>query len=47
MKFISKALSTKLKNVFPSLISANQTAYIKIRFIVENSWLISDILEMT
>ena len=30
MKTISKALSTRIKNVLPFLIFSNQTAYVKI-----------------
>lgn len=32
IKILSKAISTKLKTVFPTLISSQQTAYIKNRF---------------
>ena len=43
---ISKALSERLKNVISSLISTQQTAYIKSRFIREGGRLISDIVNM-
>ena len=37
----------RLKKVFPSLISKNQTAYVKGRFISEGGRLFSDILEIS
>ena len=40
-KFISKVLAERLKNVLPSLISSDQTAYVKGRFIREDGRLIS------
>ena len=43
-KIISKVLSTGIKGVLPYLISSNQTAYVKNRFISESGRLISDIL---
>ena len=46
MKIISKVLSAKIKNVLPFLISSNQTAYIKNRFISESGRVISDILQI-
>ena len=46
MKIIKKVLSTRIKNVLPFLISSNQTAYVKNRFISESGRVISDILEM-
>ena len=46
LKIISKAIAAKLKNVMPSIISSNQTAYVKNRFIGENGRLISDIIEI-
>ena len=46
MKIISKVLSTRIKNVLPFLISSNQTAYVKNRFISESGRVISDILEI-
>ena len=45
-KIISKALSEKMKEVLPSLISYEQTAYIKNRFIGESGRLISDIIDI-
>ena len=39
---MSKAISNKLKAVFPTLISLQQTAYVKTRFTGENCRLISD-----
>ena len=47
MKVISKVLSTRIENVLPFLLSSNQTAYIKNRFISESGREISDILEIT
>ena len=46
MKTVSKALSERLKNVLSSLISTQQTAYIKNRFIGEGGRLISDIVNI-
>ena len=46
-KHISKVLVERLKNVLPSLISKNQTAYVKWRFISEGIKLISDVLEIS
>ena len=45
-KIISKALSEKLKEVLPDLISSQQTAYVKNRHIGESRRLIPDILEI-
>ena len=45
-KLISKILAGRLKNVLLSLISSDQTAYVKGRFISEDSRLISDVLEI-
>ena len=47
MKIISKVLSKRIKGVSPYLISSNQTAYVKNRFISESGRVISDILELT
>ena len=47
MKIISKVLSTRIKNVLPFLISSNQTAYFKNRFVGKSGRVISDILEIT
>ena len=44
MRIISKVLSTRIKGVLPYLISSNQTAYVKNRFITESGRLILDIL---
>ena len=46
-KIISKALSKRLKNVLPSLISDNQTAYVDERFISQGGRLIADVLQTT
>ena len=45
-KLISKVLAERLKNVLPSLIFSDQTAYVKGRFISEGGRLISDVLEI-
>ena len=47
MKIISKVLSATTKNVLPFLISLNQLAYVKNRFISETGRVISDILEIS
>ena len=47
VKIISKALSKRLKNVVPSLISDNQSAYVDGRFISEGGRLIADVLQIT
>ena len=47
VKIISKALSKRLKNVLPSLISDNQSAYVDGRFISEGGRLIADVLQIT
>ena len=46
LKIISKALSEKLKKVLLDLISSQQTAYVKNRYIGECGRLISDIIEI-
>ena len=46
-KLISKGLAERLKKILPSLISKNQTAYVKGRFISEGGRLIFDILEIS
>ena len=46
-KIISKALASRLKEVLPDIISHDQTAYVRGRFIGESTRLISDILEFT
>ena len=43
-ELISKVLPESLKNVLPSLISSDETAYVKGRFISEGGRLISDVL---
>ena len=42
---ISKTLATLLKDVLPHLISSNQTAYVKNRYICESGRLIYEVLE--
>ena len=46
-KIISKGLANRLKDTLPDIISHDQTAYVKGRFIGESTRLISDILEVT
>ena len=46
-KILSKAISNKLNVTLPTLISWQQTAYVKNRFIGESSRLISDIIEIS
>ena len=43
---LSKAISNKLKALLPTLISSQQTAYIKNKFIGESRSLISDVIEI-
>ena len=45
-KLISKVLAERLKNVLPSSILSDQTAYVKGRFISEGGRLISDVFEI-
>ena len=45
-KLISKVFASRLKNLLPCLISSDQTAYVKGRFISEGGRLISDAIEM-
>ena len=47
VKIISKALSKRLKNVLPSLVSDNQSAYVDGRFTSEGRRLIADVLQTT
>ena len=47
MKLISKSRANQLQDVMPNLVSENQSAYVKNRFISEGGKLISDILEIT
>ena len=44
-KISSKAISNKLKTVLPTLISPQQTAYVKNSFFGESGRLVSDIIE--
>ena len=46
-KIISKAISEKLKEVLPDLISSQQTTYVKNRHIGESGRLVSDVIEIT
>ena len=46
-RILSKAILSKLKTVLPTLISSQQTAYVKNRFIGESGRLISDIIEIS
>ena len=46
-KIFPKAISNKLKAVLPTLISSEQTAYVKYRFIGEGGRLISDVIELS
>ena len=46
LKIKLKALSEKLKQVLPNLISSQQTAYVKNRLISERGKLISGIIEI-
>ena len=45
-KIISKDLVSRVKKVFPNLISTQQTAYVENRFIGESGRLIADIIEI-
>ena len=47
LKIISKVLANRLKIFLDKIITSNQTAYVKDRFIGESSRLLSDILELT
>ena len=47
MKLISKSRANQLQDVMPNLVSENESAYVKNRFISEGGKLISDILEIT
>ena len=46
-KSLSRAISNKLKTVLPTLISPQQTVYVKHKFIGESCRLISDIIEIS
>ena len=45
LKLISKALTARLKDILPDLLSSNQTAHVKNRYIRENGRLVYDVLE--
>ena len=45
-KILSKTIASKLKTVLPSLVTADQTAYVPGRFIGESCRLISDVIEI-
>ena len=45
VKLLSKTLASRLKDVLPSIIHSDQTAYVSGRFIGESARVISDILE--
>ena len=47
MKLISKSRANQLQDVMPNLVSENESAYVKNRFISEGGKLISNILEIT
>ena len=47
IKLLTKCLAKRLKEVLPTLIESDQTAYVKNRFIGESIRLISDILDST
>ena len=47
MKIITKVFLARIKNVLPFLISSDQMAYVKNRFINESGAVISDILEIS
>ena len=44
-KLISKALSQRIKNILPCIVSESQTVYINKRFTCEGGRLIDDLLE--
>ena len=45
LKFISNDLAMRLKDILPDLISSNQTAYVKNRYITETGRLTYDVFE--
>ena len=47
LNVVNKTISSKLKTVSPTLISSQQTAYVKKRFIGGSDRLISDIIEIS
>ena len=46
-KKLSKVISNKYKTVLPTLVSSQQTVYVKNRFIGESGRLISNIIEIS
>ena len=46
-KILTKCLAKRLKEVLPSIIDCDQTAYVENRFISESIRLISDVLDST
>ena len=46
-KFLSKAISIRLKTALPTLVSSEQTAYVKNRFVGESGRLISGLIEIS
>ena len=46
-KVLFKAISNKLKTILPTLISSQETAYVKNRLTGESGRLISDIIEIS
>ena len=45
IKFAAKCIANRLKKVITSIISEEQTGFIKGRYIGENVWLISEVIE--
>ena len=46
-KILSKTIASKLRNVLPTLVKSDQTAYVAGRFIGESCRLISDVIEIS
>ena len=46
IKIVSKVLLTRFKDILPFLISSNETAYFKNRFISKSGRVFSDIVEI-